>query len=126
MNILGAGRGYIYHRTRPTQQNRWILWSLIGVTVVAVALIWQGMVSLLAMVGSLGNVIAFWQKKPKYIRRLALVSSPAWLTYNAISGSYAGVVAEVLSVTSNLFGQYRFDLKHMPRRHSNEEPLSGT
>jgi hypothetical protein len=117
MNILGASRGYIYHRTRPTKQNRWILWTLICVTMAATVLTWQGIISLLALIGSLGNVIAYWQTKPKYIRRLALISSPSWLTYNAISGSYPGVVAEILSITSNLLGQYRFDFKRISRRN---------
>lgn len=118
MNILGAGRGYIYYKIQPTKQNRWILWALLAVTMVATALTWQGMISLLALVGSSGNVIAYWQKKPKYIRRLALVSSPSWLTYNAISGSYPGVIAEILSITSNLIGQYRFDFRQAYRRKS--------
>jgi len=45
------------------------------------------------------------------MRRLGLLSSPPWFTYNFISGSYPGMVIEVLLVTSNLIGQYRFDLK---------------
>jgi len=116
MNILGAGRGYLYRRMRPTKQNRWVLWLLLVVTMAATALTWQGAISLLALVGSSGTVIAYWQKKPKHIRRLALASSPFWLTYNALSGSYPGVVAEIFSITSNLLGQYRFDFKHASRR----------
>ena len=69
------------------------------------------MISLLPFIGTASGAIAFWQKKTKYIRRLALVSSPPWFTYNVIVGSYPGMVAEALLMSSNFIGQYRFDFK---------------
>jgi hypothetical protein len=111
MNLLAAGRFCVYYRVKPSKQNRWILWSFIGLTALATALTWKGMISLLPFIGTASGAIAFWQKKTKYIRRLALVSSPPWFTYNVIVGSYPGMVAEALLMSSNFIGQYRFDFK---------------
>ncbi len=112
MNLLSAGRGYVYYRVHPNKRNTWVLWLFVGLTAIATALTWQGMISLLPFAGSLSSVVAFWHRKPKMIRRLAFLSSPPWLTYNIIVGSYPGIVVEILLMASNLIGQYRFDLKH--------------
>lgn len=111
MNFISAIRCYVYNKIPPSKKNRWIMWSFIGILALATALTWQGVISLLPCVGSMSSVIASWQKRPTWMRRLGLLSSPPWFTYNLISGSYPGMVIEVLLVTSNLIGQYRFDFK---------------
>lgn len=116
MNLAAAVRFYVYYRTKPTERNRWIMWFFIGLTVLAIALTWQGWISLLPFIGTASGVIAFWQKKTKYIRRLALISSPPWFIYAAIVGSYPGMVVESLLLISNLTGQYRFDFKRFQYR----------
>lgn len=116
MNLLGAARAYIYIRVKPTKKNRWVLWSFLGLLALATLLTWQGVISLLPLSGSGMSVIADWQKRPKYIRRLGFFTSPSWLIYNVISGSYPGIAVEILKMTSNLIGQYRFDFKHPYRR----------
>ncbi|MEK7070605.1 MAG: YgjV family protein, partial [Patescibacteria group bacterium] len=57
------------------------------------------------------GTIAFWQSNPRYIRLIGLISPPLWFTYNYISGSYAGMFAEIILLSSNLIGIYRFDIK---------------
>lgn len=111
MNLLGATRAYSFLKVEPTRRNRWVMWSFAGLLVVATALTWQGPLSLLPLAGSLFGVVGDWQKRPKMIRRLNFGSSPPWLVYNVVSGSYPGVVVEVLRMTSNLVGQYRFDFR---------------
>jgi hypothetical protein len=109
MNLLAAGRFCVYYRVKPSKQNRWISWLFVGLTLLATALTWQGRMSLLPFIGTTAMVIAFWQTKPKYIRRLALASSPPWIIYGAIVGSYPVIVAETLLLISIFIGQYRFD-----------------
>lgn len=116
LNTVAAVRFYVYYRTKPSKRNIWIMWFFIGVTILATALTWQGWISLLPFIGTASGVIAFWQKKTKYIRRLALVSSPPWLTYAIIVGSYPGIVVESLLLISNLTGQARFDFKKFQYR----------
>jgi hypothetical protein len=116
VNLIAAMRFSVYYKTKPSSQNRWILWSFIGLTALATAFTWKGAISLLPFIGTASGVIAFWQKKPKYIRRLALISSPPWFIYAAIVGSYPGMIAETLLMSSNFIGQYRFDFKSVFRK----------
>lgn len=111
MNLSGAVRSYVYYRVRPTARNRWVLWLFIGIVFVLTAITWQGMISLLPLAASVLNLVAYWQTKTKTIRRLAFMSSPPWLVYDAAAGSYPGVAVEILLMTSNLIGQYRFDFR---------------
>ncbi|MEK9195850.1 MAG: YgjV family protein, partial [Patescibacteria group bacterium] len=74
-------------------------------------LTWHGLISLLPMIGMITGTIAFWQSNPRYIRLIGLISPPLWFTYNYISGSYAGMFAEIILLSSNLIGIYRFDIK---------------
>lgn len=55
-----------------------------------------------------------WPTRPKTIRRLALTVPPFWFSYNAITGSFAGMFVELILLFSNLIGQYRFDIS--PKR----------
>lgn len=111
MNLMAAVRFCVYYSIKPSKRNLWVMWLFIGLTALATVLTWKGMISLLPFAGTACGVIAFWQKKTKYIRRLALLSSPPWLTYGLIVGSYPGVAAETLLMGSNLIGQYRFDFR---------------
>lgn len=111
MNLIGAARAFAFYKVEPTKRNRWILWSFLSLLAIATALTWQGIISLLPFAGSAANVIAYWQKQPKTIRRFALATPPPWFIYNVISGSYPGMIVEVLKMTSNIVGQYRLDFK---------------
>lgn len=80
---------------------------------------WQGPISLLPLLASTIGGIALWHKDPKSIRRWALIVPPLWFTYNVIVGSYPGMIIEIIMFTSNLVGEYRFDIdhkKHMRRK----------
>ena len=118
MNLLAAGRFCVYYRIEPSKQNRWISWLFVVLTALATALTWQGAVSLLPFIGTACMVIAFWQVNPKYIRRLALASSPPWIIYGAMVGSYPVIVAETLLMGSIFIGQYRFDFNSTFRKLS--------
>ncbi len=111
MNLSGAVRSYVYYRVKPAKKNLWVLWLFIAVVTILTVITWQGLISLLPLVASVLNLVAYWQTKTKMIRRLAFMTSPPWLIYDAASGSYPGVAVELLLMASNLIGQYRFDFK---------------
>lgn len=116
MNVISAGRSFVYYKVKPGKKNRWIMYSFLGLLVVITIGTWHGAVSLLPLIGSACSVVGDWQKKPKYIRRLNLGTPPPWFVYNVINGSYPGMAVEVLKTISNLIGQYRFDFKRSTRR----------
>ncbi|HEX5743837.1 MAG TPA: YgjV family protein [Candidatus Saccharimonadales bacterium] len=124
VNLMAAGRFIVYFRVRPSKRNRWIMWSFIGLTALVTAFTWAGIVSLLPFLGTASGVIAFWQKNTKYIRRLALTSSPPWIIYAFAVGSYPGIITESLLMGSNLIGQYRFDFRSVFRNKALRAPKS--
>jgi inner membrane protein len=112
MNLIGIGRAYTYGGITP---NRRHISVLIVFSVLAIAggiITWQGPLSLLPIGGFICNGIAYWHTEPKQIRRWALTASPLWFTYNAVSGSYPGMLIEVVMLCSNLLGEYRYDFRH--------------
>jgi hypothetical protein len=112
MNILGAARSYTFYKIKPNKHHRWVLMAFISLAVFGAVVTWQGTISLLPMLGSICGGIAIWHKKPKQIRRWSLIAPPLWFIYNAYSGSYAGMFIEVIMLSSNALGEYRFDIKH--------------
>ncbi len=112
MNLIGGVRCYTFFHVTPDKRHRWVLIAFMILAAGGAALTWQGPLSLLPMIGSISSGIAFWQKDPKYIRRWALIASPLWFVYNALSHSYPGMLIEVILLVSNLVGEYRFDFRH--------------
>lgn len=112
MNLIAAGRSFAFFNTNPNKRHLWVLFAACVVSIVGALLTWQGPLSLLPLAGSVSSGFAFWQKNPKHNRRWALISSPMWFVYNSISGSYPGMIIEVITVISNFVGQYRFDYRH--------------
>ncbi len=47
----------------------------------------------------------------KAVRKLGLLSSPMWLTYNCFSGSIGAIATEILNLISIVVGIIRFDIK---------------
>lgn len=111
MNLIAVGWSYAFLKVKPSRKNIWIPLSFLALSAFATYLTWQGFVSLLAMAGDMVFIIAFWSRSTKVIRRLALTGPPLWFAYNVFVGSYAGILFEIFSFTSNLIGQYRFDIK---------------
>lgn len=111
MNLIGAVRSYLFAKFNDSKKPIVLFWSFIVTYLIATILTWHGLTSLLPMVGMITGTIAFWQSKPQHIRLLGLISPPLWFTYNFVSGSYPGMLAEIVLLTSNLIGIYRFDIK---------------
>ena len=57
------------------------------------------------------TTVAFRHKEDKILRRVAFISSPLWLTYNAIFFSLGGIIGETLNLSSAIIGTLRLDRK---------------
>lgn len=110
MNLLAAVRSYVYIR-HPKQQDLKTLIIFQLIFVAATALTWQGPISLLPFIGTASGTLAFWLLNLKQTRLLTLISPPSWFIYDLLSGSYPGMFIEVINISSNLVGIYRFDLR---------------
>lgn len=105
MNLIGGLRSAVFMRT----QRRVWLYGFMIIFIVAGGVTWQSVYSILPIIGMLTGTIAFWMQSASWIRYHALISPPAWFVYNAIVGSYPGMIAEVLIFTSIIIGIERFD-----------------
>lgn len=109
MNGVNAGRNYAFFkiakRTWLLPAGFMIIFALAGI------ITWQGPLSVLPTLAMLTGTLAFWQKNPTTIRLLELISPPLWFAYNAVAGSYPGMLAEIILFCSIILGIYRFDIK---------------
>lgn len=68
-------------------------------------------IELLPVVGMTALNIGFRLKKAADVRKCGLVSSPAWLIYNIVAGSWGAIICEVLTLISIFIGMARHDKK---------------
>lgn len=68
-------------------------------------------VELLPVIGMTALNIGFRLKNASDVRRCGLISSPAWLIYNIISGSWGAIACEILTLLSIVIGMFRYDHK---------------
>ena len=54
------------------------------------------------------------------LRRLGFISSPCWLTYNAINFAVGGTVCEIFSICTTIIGILRHDTKLLQKRKNAE------
>jgi len=107
MNIL---RNYSFSKFKK-KKNSWLLPAIFIVLFIIIGIVsWQGWISLLPILSAVGGTIAFWQSKPKIIRILSFIILPMWFIYDALSGSYPGMIAEFIIFTSDIVGLCRYDI----------------
>ena len=122
LNIVAAARAIIF--LFPKQMHTSHVGWLYGFCAVYIALYvlsfttfgikptWIAFViELLPVIGMTASTIGFRLANSKAVRRLGLVSSPAWLTYNVYYASLGATVCEIVSLASILIGMYRHDRK---------------
>ena len=114
MDFLGCFRNWVFldcdkkgKSLRPWR----ILFSVIFVA--ATLLTWAGPKSLLSAVAKVASTVAYGSSNPRLIRFITLCSSSCWLIYNLLVFSLAGVLGEIITLTSVLIGIIRFDI--LPR-----------
>jgi hypothetical protein len=122
MNILGALRNFLFYKTR--KRTRLLPGLLIFAFSFAGIITWQGPLSLLPILGMISGTLAFWQSNPKHIRRLALMAPPLWFIYDLMSGSYPGMLTELIMFSSNCVGIYRFDIQKTSPKINREIELN--
>lgn len=68
-------------------------------------------VEMLPIIGMIATTVSFRLEGAKEIRRLGLISAPAWLTYNIFCFSLGGILCESFGIISIFVGMIRFDFK---------------
>lgn len=112
MNLISTIRNYIFSKKDKCSWANSSLWLyfFIGVFIISGLITWEGYISILPIIGMISGSISFWISDPRKIRLVALIAPPLWFTYNFLSHSYSGMIAEILNVTSITIGIIRFDI----------------
>ncbi len=66
-------------------------------------------IEILPVIGMLALNIGYILKDSAKIRRFGLISSPAWLIYNIIAGSWGAIICETFTLVSIFIGMFRHD-----------------
>lgn len=111
MDMVGIVRNLILMRAANDRKKQ-IIATLVFVFILTGAgiLTWAGPVSLLAIIGKIFTTVAFGFRNPKILRALTIPSCILWAIYDALTGSFAGVLYEMLGLISIIIAYVRFDL----------------
>lgn len=80
-------------------------------SVISAALTYSGLVSVISCFASIFQTVAAFNKDDRRLREFMIVGTALWLTHNYLIGSPTAVVMEVLFISSNLIGYYRYYFK---------------
>lgn len=109
MDAIGIIRNVLFIFTVKSKKTTlpWIL-LFSALTIFLGIRTFEGAISLLVIVAKLLSCISYGMKNPRVIRGLNLPSSALWLTYNAIYFSMAGILNEILVISSIIIAEIRF------------------
>lgn len=112
LNFVGLLRNLMMtQRDKPWAQHKaWLVFWIVMFIGVS-ALTWEGIRSILPMLGMSFYTIALWNTNPKILRRISFCGAFSWMAYNIISRSYAGTLTEIFTAISLAIAMWRFDFR---------------
>jgi len=69
---------------------------------------YEGILSILSCTGGCLGTVASFCKNDKRLRQLMFVGTVCWLIHNYLAGSPAAVIMEILFISSNVVGYFRY------------------
>lgn len=87
------------------------LYVFIVLSLIALAIFWEGWISLLPAAGVVIGTYAISKDNPKDIRFYMLLTAIVWIPYTIIVHSYSGLIAHIISTIGLLTGMIRLDRK---------------
>lgn len=107
-----------YNEWKWVQWKGWIVvWSIFAV--LNTVFTWEGIPSLFPCIGLIAGNIGMWTNNARSIRiSNAFIVSPAYIVYDIIVGSWAGVANEAFTIASVLVSIKRFGWKALGQENS--------
>ena len=122
LNFVAMLRSVVFvNKGKSWADNKFWLWLFCALSVIAGVVTWESWKSVLPIAGMVCSTVAFWIKTPRYVRLVSFPSSPLWLVYNMLGKSYAGVLTEVINMTSIIIAIIRLDLKEYKMNNIHEK-----
>lgn len=83
----------------------------IGLSIIVAIVTFHGFLSVLSALGAIVGTMASFEKNDKQLRQLMMVATSFWVVHNIIAITPVTVVMELLFLSSNAVGYYRFYIK---------------
>ncbi|HBY87765.1 MAG TPA: hypothetical protein DEO86_18070 [Colwellia sp.] len=88
--------------------SKHVMFTFLFCSLIVFMFTFMGTISFLCFAGSVFQTVASFSKNDKKLRQLMIIGTSFWLLHNFLIGSPVAVVMEVLFISSNLVGYYRF------------------
>ena len=101
------------YKERQFVRKNWVFF-LIAIDAVLIATgfaLYENIFSLFAIGGIVFEISALWLTNESHIRKLSLISTPFWFTYNAANRAYGSAVGSALAMVSIIIAMVRYDKK---------------
>lgn len=108
MDSLGIIRNiiFIFAVQKGKSTKPWVI-VFVALTAVIGVFTWEGLISILAIVAKLLSTVSYGINNAHKIRMINLPSSGCWLVYNTLHFSLAGLLNEILVITSIVIAEVR-------------------
>ncbi len=90
---------------------RWLLAVFITLVLINGVISFAGWITVLATTGALITTTASFLASDQKFRQFMMLGTVVWIVHNAIAGSPAAVLLEMIFLASNLWGYYRFYIR---------------
>lgn len=118
-NFISFARSAVfYFNDRPWAKKKVWLWLFLALFVANSLVTWEGWRSILPAIGMCATTLALWTRDETKLRLLYLCSSPPWLIYNILCGSYSCTIIEIFALISYISAIYRFDIKKVHKKET--------
>lgn len=122
LNILGTIRAvvFLFKDKLKTDRLPWLIGFTVSFVVVYIlnftvfgkpVTVFNLVIEVLPVIGMVALTVGYRLKKAADVRKCGLISSPSWLIYNIVVGSWGAIICEVFTLISILVGILRHDKK---------------
>lgn len=91
--------------------SRVVMVFFLAAAVAAAVFTYDGILSVLGCGGSLFGTVASFSKDDKLLRQLMLIGTCLWLVHNILAGSPGAVLMEIVFISSNMVGYFRYYIR---------------
>ena len=111
LNFIGLSRSIVFinNHKKWAKSPLWLVFFII-VSVIAGVLTWESWYSFMPPLAMILTTVSYWMKDETKIRLITFPSSPCWLIFNIITGSFAGIVTECVVMSSLIIAIIRYDV----------------
>lgn len=117
-NFFGIGRTYVSKEKEKNEKlDKWyvLMFFLVGYIIIGF-ISFDGIPSLLPIVGELIYVVTLWQKSVKRIRLGTLMMVILWLIYDVIVQAYPSLITDIIVMTSTIVAIITNDILKKERK----------